>query len=122
MTEAEGAGQSGPAENENPAPQAAPPPRSNALAARWRGSRPLRIVTAVVAAVVIGLAGFGAGLAVGDHGGHRHHGGHHMTAHRWGPGERMHRYDRQRPPEPPPSGAPQPSTQPSQTPAPTPTH
>ncbi|MFI5779292.1 hypothetical protein [Nocardia sp. NPDC051570] len=127
MTEDENAGQSGPAENVEPeAAQPTPPAptptaaKSGGLAARWRGSRPLRIVTAVVAAIVIGLVGFGAGLGASDHGGH-HHGGHHMSAYRWMPGdrERMHRFDHESGPGQPPSASVQPTTTPAPSPAPT---
>lgn len=130
MAEAEGTGETTPVQNTHPAAAPKPPSR---LAARWRGSRPLRIASAVLAAVVIGGLGFGVGLAVG--GGDGHHGRNHLVAgHRsWrdeGPrmhredGPRMHRFERGDRPGDNGSapGAPaQPPVPPTSTPTPPPT-
>ncbi|WP_433663033.1 hypothetical protein ACQPW1_13390 [Nocardia sp. CA-128927] len=94
MAEAENTGESAPVQSTNPIAAAPEPP--SRLAARWRGSRPLRIASAVLVAVVIGGVGFGAGLAVGGGDGN-HHGGHQMAAaHRFGrdDGPGMHRSER----------------------------
>ncbi|WP_019931828.1 hypothetical protein [Nocardia sp. BMG111209] len=99
------------------------PPRR--WADRWRGSRPLRVGAAVLAVVVIGGIGFGAGLAAGGHGEHRHGDGRHAADHRFHPGalpwmyrfEHGSRDDRPRAERPAPQQQPSPGTV-----APAPTH
>ncbi|MFD6162176.1 hypothetical protein ACFWF7_09845 [Nocardia sp. NPDC060256] len=126
MAEAESTGE--PPSVSNTTPTAAAPKPPSRLATRWRGSRPLRIASAVLVAVVIGGVGFGAGLAVGGGDGH-HHGGHQMAAaHRSGhdDGPRMHRSERGDRPGPrdlpgaPGGNAPGAPAQPSGTPTPAP--
>ncbi|MCX4093780.1 hypothetical protein [Nocardia sp. alder85J] len=72
------------------AAQAAPAgSRARRVTDRWRGSRPLRIGAAVLAAMVIAGLGFGTGLAVADHGG-RHTGRHHSSEGRQESEHRFH--------------------------------
>ncbi|WP_405161867.1 hypothetical protein OG203_37000 [Nocardia sp. NBC_01499] len=123
MAEAENTGESAPEQGTNPTAAAPKPP--SRLASRWRGSRPLRVASAVLAAVLIGGIGFGVGLAAGGAG--HDHGGHHMAAaaHRSGreDGSRMHHGDRSGEPGRNDSvpGAPTPPSA-TPTPSPAPTH
>jgi hypothetical protein len=109
-------------------PMAAPAiPRSRRIAQRWRGSRPLRIGTAVLAALVIAGVGFGAGFAAGGHDDHPHHGegGRHLADHRFHPGGLpwMYRFEHGPRDEGPRAERPALPQQPgTATPAPAPTH